>query len=86
MSTTLHTYITTKKQDAVIYKAKLLYHAAGDDFHREALAIDDIKKMLAGIGDDILLQRYVKAISQQVGIKQADLGKAVKGVQEAAKK
>ncbi|QTE38523.1 hypothetical protein J3L18_05445 [Mucilaginibacter gossypii] len=86
MSAPLLNYINLNKQDAVVYKAKTLYVAAGEDIHLQTEAVSSIKLMLACIDDDILADFYIKRISQEIGTAKNALAKGVKSVQDTERR
>lgn len=86
MANPLLTYISKNKQDAVVYKARHLVDAAGEDIHLKSQAVDDIKIMLACINNEVLLEGYVKLVASITGFKAATLVKVVKGEQDDQKK
>lgn len=85
MSSPLLKYISTQKQDGVIYKAAHLISEAGDDMFRLDEAIDAISDMLSCFNSELLLERYTKDIAKMACIKPVILLKKVKGVTEDKK-
>jgi hypothetical protein len=71
-------YIEENRQDAVLFKADYLLASAGEDAYKKDAAIEEIKKMLATIESEVILESYTTKIAKKAGVKPTVISKLVK--------